>query len=555
MLMSKQKWTKEFVKQRLPAKIREIRRNQELPINEKPTHRWLNENGFSGIANYAKRRGKTIDDVLLNECGFEPKGPKDLGCHDAETRRLLNDWLRDEEDKFTRWNDTTLNDARSHIRKILKICQEELGTTALVNIARKEKGVRNKKLIKILAGLNKELEAEGARSNYATSMADFLSWLNITGEVDYEELDGYGDPVRPLLSRFGWSYDRNNPSHQLTCSQIRQMWEATQPINKDEIDDLEELRELYEEKILIISQAGLGWRPSDTSLVNVHTDISFRREDPYVLFGPERKNGPGKVAIVAGIDYLEEYVEILDELGYERLFPSEQSSDGTKSSQWIRNKISEIATRSGVTLPDGSKPTPKDLRGWWFNHHQEAVISYLNNVKISADDQASSSSEIVAAHYLTGKKSRDHFRQHVIDDFSHAFSTENVNTPKEIKRMRQSKGQDDQTRLDRFLALQPVIGQIWMACHATDERLQREIAAIEFDSRTSLPSQKRARLTMTGLLGLSTIVALVAAMVGINFAEPSMIPAELVITMILTLVLVIIDLPDLEEPPRDKTTI
>lgn len=70
------RWTPEYVRQRFPAEVRELRRAEGESLNIKPTHKWLREHGFSGIQGYAERNEKTVDDVLLEECGFDQREKK-----------------------------------------------------------------------------------------------------------------------------------------------------------------------------------------------------------------------------------------------------------------------------------------------------------------------------------------------------------------------------------------------------------------------------------------------------------------------------------------------
>lgn len=439
----------------------------------------LREHGFSGIQGYAERHEKTVDDVLLEECGFNQREKKPLPGTHAETKALVHRWLQDEDEEFNRLNDTSVGNAWTHMRRLMEISRDALGSSNLLRPARAPPGKNVRLTLNLFRSMNDEFESEGTRYNYASTLDKFYEYLEMIGEVD-------SNPVESVLPRMGLTYTRESPVNTLTPKQVRECWKATKSIGEESVEDLdtETLRERLVEKVLLLSLAACGERASDPLITNAQEDIILDPSDPRVCFDDEGKNGPGTVPIMAGLDYFEQYIELLDEEGYEMLFPSEQSADGTRSDTWVRNKIEEIVDRAGVRLPDGSKPTPKHFRQFWFNEYLDAYEAYIAKIEDVATEQSSASAEIIDKHYLASHRERDHFRRFAYTHFETAFPTDVVISPEEIAEARNDTDDDGQTSLGDFVgAWLPgtATAWVWVSAQATKARASRQKAAIEYD--------------------------------------------------------------------------
>ncbi|WP_136690063.1 hypothetical protein [Halorhabdus amylolytica] len=548
--MSDRKWTPGYVQQRFPAEVRELRRADGKDPDVKPTHQWLRDHGLSGIQGYAERQEKTVDEVLLDECGFEPRERKPLPGTHAETKQLIHKWLQDEDEEFNRLNDTSVGNAWTHMRRLMEISREALGSTNLLRPARAPAGKNVRLTLDLFREMNGELEAEGARYNYASTLASFYEYLEMIGEVD-------SNPAEKVLPRMGWSYNRESPEQTLTPAQVRECWEATRSIDDGALEDpdAEGLRELLVEKVLLLCLAGCGHRTSDPLITNAQEDVILDQGDPRVCFDAKRKNGPGTTPIMAGLDYFEQYIELLKETGHEMLFPSELSEDGTRSDAWVRNKIEEIVDRADVRLPDGSKPTPKHFRQFWFNEYLDAYEAYIAKIEDVAEAQSSASAEIVDKHYLASHRARDHFRRFAYEHFETAFPTDVVVAPEEIAAARDTDTDEDgQSSLEDFVgAWLPGVAHAWVSAQLAKARAQREKAAIEYDPETSLPSRREAVVVAAGTLVSATMIGVMTAHLRVNpIVDPGSVPPEMSIALVAWLAYAIYDMPDLEEPPANS---
>ncbi len=548
--MSDRKWTPGYVQQRFSAEVRELRRAEGNDPDVKPTHQWLRDHGFSGIQGYAKRHEKTVDDVLLEECGFEARERKPLPGTHTETKKLIHKWLRDEDEEFNRLNDTSVGNAWTHMRRLMEICRDALGSSNLLRPARAPTGKNVRLTLDLFREMNTEFESEGARYNYASTLVAFYEYLEMIGEVK-------SNPAELVLPRMGWSYKRESPEQTLTPAQVRECWEATESVDEDELEELdaEKLRELLVEKMLLLCLAGCGHRTSDPLITSAKEDVILDRGDPRICFDEERKNGPGTTPIMAGLDYFEQYTELLEEEGHEMLFPSELSEDGTRSDAWVRNKIEEIVDRADVRLPDGSKPTPKHFRQFWFNEYLDAYEAYIAKIEDVAAAQSSASAEIVDKHYLASHRARDHFRRFAYAHFETAFPTDVVISPEEIAAARDTDTDEDgQSSLGDFVgAWLPGVAHAWVSAQLAKARAQREKAAIEYDPETSLPSHREAAVVVIGTLVSATMIGVMTARLGVNpIVDPGSVPPEMPIALVAWVAYAIYDLPDLEEPPADS---
>lgn len=510
--MSDRRWTPEYVRQRLPAEIREVRRAEGKSPDVKPTHSWLRKHGLIGIQNYADRQDKTVDDVLIEECGFEPRERKPLPGTHAETKKLVRQWLLDEEDSFDRLNNTSVENAWTHIRRVMEISREALGSTNLLRPARADAGENVRLIINLYTAMNGEFESEGTRYNYATTLASFYDYLHLLEEVET-------NPAAAVLPRMGWSYDRESPKQRLEASQVRACWEATKSFDVEDPEklDTEELREALEEKILILCLAGSGQRTSEPLMTNAQEDVILDRDDPRICFDKERKNGAGTTPIMAGVEYFEQYIEVLKEQGYEMLFPSDLSEDGTRSGTWVRDKIEEIVDRAGVQLIDGSKPTPKHFRQFWYNEYLNAYEIYISKIEDVAEAQSSASAEIVNNHYLANHHERNHFRDFAYEHFEAAFPIDVVISPEEIEAARDADDESDdpQSGLNEFLAASDPLSA------AVRKRIRTEHeAAVDSEGVDYPPTPQRTAATCLSLFLLTAVAGVSLALSGLFWINP-----------------------------------
>lgn len=394
-------WTKEKLQTRFPAKVREERLAEGLDPDVRPTREWLRVHGYSGIEGFARRNEMSVAEVLEDICGFEPSGSKPLGIRDAETCRLIEEWLEREEDLFNQWNDTRIRDARTHFRTLAKVAYKELGSTDLLRLFRADPPADTDLILRLFAGLSAHMETQGAQSNYTRSLERWADYLKMRDEIDDHKVG----QVREMMS---YTYERRSPEHKLTTAQIQKLWQAT---------------ETLEEKVLLVILTASGTRRSEPTDCRI-SQLRLDRDDPYIIFDETRKTGAATVPIMAGVEVIEEWLEHLNGLNYwdgEWLFPSKKSRDGSRHPSWVNKTIKRLVTRAEVAFPDGEEPTAKSFRSFWYSRYSSARQEWLIHVQELADEQGVASSEIIDLHYLTGEGERDHFRRFAQSYFTAVF--------------------------------------------------------------------------------------------------------------------------------------
>jgi len=394
------KWTESYMRDRWPAEVREKLLEQGLDPQEKPTHEWLREHGYRQFLRRARELGYTPDDFLLEECGFEPRS-KDWPCGDAEVIAQVEDWIEYNDEVWERINNGSIDNARTHLRKIMELSQECNGTANLLKYGRGDEQVCVRRAKRLMRKLKKEVPNSGTRSNYVTTFRDFLGDKHDDGIVEY-------DPITPLVARAEWTHEPEQPEYVPTPSQIRICFEACETLT---------------EQILILSLAGHGMRTS--SLTGDDNQDAYRLDAPipHREYSADRKNGVGVSPLVVGVDLLEEYFDRLaaDPEYNGEILPSDDSEDGARSDEWVRKKVSDIADRADVTLANGEDLKPSHCRQFWYTYYSEAYSEWKEKMDDVAALRGASSGEVVWESYIERGTALQHFLNYMQPILQTAF--------------------------------------------------------------------------------------------------------------------------------------
>ncbi len=120
--------------------------------------------------------------------------------------------------------------------------------------------------------------------------------------------------------------------------------------------------------------------------------------------------------------YRERQHELVDDYdewsGY--LFPSTQAETGHIDSDTVRNRFHRLAKQAGVRV-DGGLPKPHMARRFWYSQYQDALADVLDRLDIIADEQGSSSADVVHQNYLSEEKRREARRPAMRELLADAF--------------------------------------------------------------------------------------------------------------------------------------
>ena len=223
------------------------------------------------------------------------------------------------------------------------------------------------------------------------------------------------NPTDQLERRFGWDSTPEWDNQALEADQIRLLYQTAD----DPVD-----------RLIVIGICGWGLRPSEVASLHIDQLVLDPPEDdteagPYIEFGSERKNGPGTVALLTGLEDVSARIDALAEkigngwMGH--VFPSSTAESGHLSTSTIRRRFKDLAERGGVSV-NGEIPTPKMGRRYWYTAYGEAVRRVAERFADVAEEQGSKSAEVVLDNYLSEAEKRRHRREEMRADLEGLFA-------------------------------------------------------------------------------------------------------------------------------------
>lgn len=496
------------LKEDFEPRVREELLAQGNDPDVKPTHRWLREHSFWGVFTYCRTREVTVDEILLEELGFEERPSKPLPGHSVETKRLLHSFFAEESDNFNRVNHSTVHDLSTHMRTLMDICLETHAHADLVRIGRMERREQYYALRDLFLNLEDHHETEGTAYNYASTLVSFYDWLELLDEIDSHRADEIRD-------RFDWEYQRDGPVYVLTTTEVWQLWKATETLT---------------EKVIIVLMFAAGLRPDDIRVLT-EDKIHLDPYDPHLEFGSDRKNGPGKPVLLAGDDILKRHLELLkqDPDWNGAILPSDRSESGSRSYAFIRARFDEVVERSDVTIDrEDYNLTPTAGRDFYMNLLAETRLGFRRDVTEPTTDAAGSSSErVMNKHYLTDRKNRRFFRKHASAYIKAAFEDHAIPLADEAE---QSKSLPGQTKMqdwinDEDAAALPVLGIIGRTVHSGTNRVDQFISR-HWDGSPPILHACNVSTAGRSVIGVTGITILAAALVAGLHASALPLPAS-----------------------------
>ncbi|SEW35025.1 hypothetical protein [Halobacterium jilantaiense] len=372
------KWTPEYLRNGFVDEVKQKRAEQGYNTNEKPTHKWLRENGFGYFLHRVRELDTRPDEWLLEECGFERRY-KDYPCNNPETVRRVESWLEYVDNVGGRLNGRSIPSTRSHIRRSMEIAKEAIGTSDIFELGRGERTVCFNRAKQMMRAFKNEFETGQSRYNYVTTLRDLLAQMEDEDVIDH-------DPLTPLVEKIGWGGDSTPVTVAPSTSLVKAYFDAC---------------ETRTEQMVMICLAVMGWRPSDFCDPEAIQDIHFDEVRPYVEFTTHRKNGPSLVPIILCQDFVKQWVRFVETVpgNDTALFPSDSSNDGARSTQWVRETIEAIGDRVDETLRNGEKPTPRHFRNFWYTEYTTAYAEFRRDNDFAASAQGSRSARIPSTSY------------------------------------------------------------------------------------------------------------------------------------------------------------
>ncbi|WP_114579021.1 tyrosine-type recombinase/integrase [Saliphagus sp. LR7] len=397
---------------------REMQADGLDPDHETPTYAWLSDR-YRGFIAHLSRTFDLSPGDFYDEIGVPPHDGTEESAFafvdDQDTRQALESYLHELRDRQGR-AESTIATRRSVLRRYVETYQQVNDTDDLLSSLQSEQGSSEKKTrvadtFDVLRRLDETLNTHASRLKYVQEVRQFYQHRVDFGKADY-------DPTTRLERRFGWDStpDWDNPA-----------------LKADQIQSLYQTAETPADRLLVSGVCGWGLRPSEVCALHTRQLTLTPDEDdpegpdPYIDFGEnERKNGPGTVALLVGVEELESRINTLDDEhsdewnGY--LLPSSSSKSGHISTETARRHFRKLAEEAGVTV-DGSTPTPKMGRRYWYTAYGAAVKRVGERFEDIAEEQGSKSADVVLDNYLSKPERRRHRRDEMRDDLVGLFGS------------------------------------------------------------------------------------------------------------------------------------
>lgn len=403
--MGNKKYTQAHLEHQLADQLRSKRRQQGFDPDELPSYAWLNKNGYSGIHRAARREfGMSTHQLLISICGFrDPSEPSNYWPgHHSDMHRYLERHFESLESRRG-LAESTITGRRSRLKTLIEYHIEVTGHANILRSARVDSVTGYKIIRSVFDKLHSRHVTGASKLNYATNLSHFFDWSVREGAASH-------NPAKKALKEFGWKHSSAGDPVPVSSEQMARLWQCCENLL---------------EQALIVCYGGGGLRTAEPTKIDVEDSIFLEEDDPRFRL-EDRKNGPGTVALMAGVDVLRAYIKELqeEEEWNGMLFPSDSSKSGSLTAETLRTRVKEISERADVYLENGELPTPKNLRQNWYTQYTEANARWLHMAEIAAEDQGSSSGRVVLSHYLTREAGRNHFRDVARLEFEAAFPAE-----------------------------------------------------------------------------------------------------------------------------------
>lgn len=388
----------------------EMRADNLDPRTETPSYAWLKDH-YAGFVGHLSRRFNLSPGEFYEDIGAPPEEPptqEPFGfVKDDATREALGEYL---EELATRQGraEATVSTRRSVLRKYARAYQEIHGEgdllTGICEGSRAEEKDRVADTFDVLRRQEDALNTHASKLKYVQEVRQFYQHQVDFGAANF-------DPTYRLEKRMGWDSEPEWDNPALDADQVRALHAAAKS---------------DEDRLLVIAVCGWGLRPSEAAALRVDQlvlDVGDEEGGPHIRFEDgERKNGPGSVSLLTGLDAVDDRLDdLVGRDGWDGfLFPSARSKSGHISTSTIRRRFRNIAKDADVTV-DGDRPTPKLGRRFWYTTYGNAVRHIAERFADVAEEQGSTDESVVLDNYLSKAEQRRHRRQEMRDELKGLF--------------------------------------------------------------------------------------------------------------------------------------
>lgn len=383
----------------------EMREDDLDPEADRPPYTWMTKHGFSGLIKALRRDHDLTPTEFYDRLDVGRDNAGDYWELDNDsTRSILDDYVDELLDRRGH-PETTVMPIRSRLKKYTHLYVDVNETPDLLAplLEERERPAEIDRVLAVFDILDEVLGTPASKFKYLEDTRRFYDYLLDAGRAVYNPLDR-------MEKRFGWDRPEwDNPA--LNRADIRALYQAAEDL---------------EDRLLVVGLAGWGLRPSELCALRAD-QVHLGQEDaehPHLVFQEgERKNGPGTVSLLIGIDDLTARIDALAEegdwSGY--LYPSSASESGYIVTDTMRNRFAVLAESADVTVAGGT-PTPKMGRRFWYSLYGDAVRQLAERYTPIAEDQGSSDPGVILDNYLSETERRKHRRKIMHDELANLLN-------------------------------------------------------------------------------------------------------------------------------------
>ena len=410
-----------------------LRADGLVPERDRPTYEWLRERDLRPML-YALREyhDRTFSEFWSRDLGCEvTESGRDGSAADADGRSSHSnyDWATDDRRTVEALEaflasrrdrkglaESSIETLRYRLDRYVRAYGEVNGTDDLVAPVARDNDTPPYEAVDACWAafdrLHADLDAGTTKRRIHLAVSNWYAHLVRRKRAALNPADGLDD-------EFDWSTDDADDAD-------------TPCLSSQHVHVLYCAAETSEERLLVLALCAWGLRPGEVARLHARQFTLDPPDDevPYVEFR-ERKNGPGQVSLLYGLDELEAHLAHLtstpavdaDADGRpEYLFPSPHASRNHVSRWTVWNRFGSLADRAG--LPDeidGVTPSPKMGRRFWYDAYASSLDVVLESLDEIAAEQGSSSADVVLRNYLSDARARELRREYMRERLADAF--------------------------------------------------------------------------------------------------------------------------------------
>ncbi|MFC6954970.1 tyrosine-type recombinase/integrase [Halorubellus litoreus] len=378
---------------------------------EKPTASWLADNGYRPFVAALRRH----HDVTFSEFWSQHIAPDadvdgyDWASNDQVTIDALEHFLDRRASRYG-LSDASVDTLRYRLNTYLKAFKGANDHADLLHsVARDTDIPAYESVDEVFAAfdhLNERTEkSDTTIKRVADIVESFYSHL-VSRQV------AATNPAAGLDDEFKWDTTTDGDTPALRTEHVQALMDAVEGL---------------EEELLVVALAAWGLRANEVAKLHVRQLDRDGGDVPRLEFA-ERKNGPGSVSILYGMDVLEDRLAQLSDRsswnGY--LFPSTQADADHISRQTVWRRFRELADAAGLPERiDGERPSPQLCRRFWYDKYSETLEEVISGLEDIAAEQGSSDPEVVLQNYLSEDRARRLRRDAMRERLAAAFAPPN----------------------------------------------------------------------------------------------------------------------------------